>query len=422
MFPSTALRAFPFLLTTLPALAQEGDVEDRLHALERENAELRQQFSSLADDFEALDLGAAVGPLGDGEKGFGPGASKIYGVEHGLSIGGYGEILFEGRSGNVDRTDAQRVITYLGYKFNDQWLLNTEIELEHATTSNSSGTTSSEGSSSVEFAYLEYQHTENFGARAGLVLVPMGWINELHEPTSFLGAQRPQTERRIIPSTWRENGVGVFGSAGGFEYRAYAINGLNGEDFDASGLRGGRQKGSRAAADDIAFVGRADYVDVPGLTVGGSVYVGDSGQDGVDGTTEIPDLSTTIVELHAQYQTGPWHARALLAQAEVDDTDDFNDATGENLADELEGAYLELGYDFLAGDERGRSLTAFARIESIDTQASLASGFDADDEQDDEVITFGFAFKPIDQVVIKLDYDDWDGTGDQLNLLIGYVF
>ena len=64
------------------------------------------------------------------------------------------------------------------------------------------------------------------------------------------------TERRIIPTTWRENGVGVLGSVGPFAYRAYLLNGLDATGFSPEGLRGGRQKGSRALASDFGFAGR----------------------------------------------------------------------------------------------------------------------------------------------------------------------
>ena len=104
--------------------------------------------------------------------------------------------------------DALRTVLYVGNRFSDDWLLNTELEFEHGTTDASSGTTDGEGSVSVEFAYLEHLVNENHAVRGGLLLVPMGLVNELHEPTVFLGARRPEVERLILPTTWRENGLG----------------------------------------------------------------------------------------------------------------------------------------------------------------------------------------------------------------------
>ena len=134
---------------------------------------------------------------------------------------------------------------------------------------------------SVEFAALDYLYHPALNFRAGLVLVPMGFVNEVHEPPFFLGTQRPTPERAIIPSTWRENGVGIYGELGEgrLQYRAYAVNGFDASGFTSSGLRGGRQKGSRAKANDLGFVGRVDFEPLAGWLVGGSYYRGDSGQD-----------------------------------------------------------------------------------------------------------------------------------------------
>ena len=109
---------------------------------------------------------------------------------------------------------------------------------------------------SLEFGYLDYLHSEEVNFRAGLLLPPLGFINELHEPTTFLSAARPVTEQRIIPSTWRALGAGAFGDIGPFAYRAYGVTSLNGERFGAAGLRGGRQNGNRSAANDFAAVVR----------------------------------------------------------------------------------------------------------------------------------------------------------------------
>jgi hypothetical protein len=181
--------------------------------------------------------------------GFGPAASKVYKVRQGVSLGGYGEVLYENfasetqsdvPSGLTDQIDALRAIVYVGYKFSDKILFNSEVEFEH-------GSTEEGGSVSVEFAYLDYRLSPQVGVRAGLLLPPMGFLNEIHEPPAFLGALRPVTEQLIIPSTWRENGIGVFGGTESFNYRAYLINGLDATGFTAEeGLREGRQNGAEA--------------------------------------------------------------------------------------------------------------------------------------------------------------------------------
>jgi hypothetical protein len=271
-----------------PLLAQEPDLEKRLEELQRQVellqqelavrdsatvAELRRQIEIITRELEEMKLGREVVVQADtGVYGFGPAASKVYQVNQGVSIGGYGEMLYERFSGKredgtpsdkTDQIDFLRAVVYVGYKFDERFLFNSELEFEHASTGQA-------GSVSVEFAYLDYLAWENAGLRAGLVLVPMGFLNELHEPSTFLGTERPETERRIIPTTWRENGIGAFGDFGGFALRGYVVNGLDAvgggsskaDGFSASGLRGGRQKGSKAVAENFAGVARvAGWVD-----------------------------------------------------------------------------------------------------------------------------------------------------------------
>jgi hypothetical protein len=417
--------ALAALLLTAAARPQDPDLRARVERLEAENQALQHRVDALGHEVEAWSIADLVPEVGDSRYGLGPAASKVYGVDHGVSIGGYGEFLFEQRSGRTDRFDALRAVLYAGYRFDEHFVFNSEIEFEHGTTSASSGTTTEGGSVSVEFATLDWLHDEAFNLRGGLVLVPMGLLNELHEPTAYLAANRPQTERRVLPTTWRELGVGAFGEIEGFAYRAYLLTALDGEDFGAAGLRGGRQSGNRAAAEDFAGVVRVDWTGTSGLIAGGSVYYGDAGQDGVDGSgNPIPDLETLILEAHADLRSGPWLLRALYATALVDETRAFNTSTGRNLARRLEGWYFELGCEVLTmlAPETRQALTPFVRYEQIDTQASMPAGFAADPAQREDVYTFGLDYKPIPQIVLKADFDAYEKSGDQFNVLMGYVF
>jgi hypothetical protein len=300
----------------------------------------------------------------------------------------------------------------LGYKFNDRWLFNSEIEYEHA------------GEEvGVEFAYLDYLWRPEANLRAGLLLVPMGFINELHEPTTFLGANRPNAERFIIPTTWRENGFGLFGEAGALSYRTYIVAGLDASGFTAGGIRGGRQEGIESTADDLAWVGRLDFTGVSGLLVGGSAYVGDSGQ-GLD-----PGVGTQILEGHVEWRWKGLQLRALAVQAELDDVAELNDELGlsgnRSIGEKLTGQYVEAGYDVLAG-RSDQAFIPFGRWETYNTQDEVPGGFSADPATDVEVLTLGFSYKPIDQIVLKVDHQNFDneaGTGiDQFNVLLGWIF
>ena len=404
-----------FALSALVASSPQDDADilNRLQRLEAENATLRQQIDAVAGQMEQVQFASVFPEVGDSFFGMGPAASKIYQTEQGFSFGGYGEAFYRSVSGGADSSDFLRAVIYSGYKFTPQWVFNSEIEFEHASTGEG-------GSASVEFAYLEYQHSDALNVRAGLVLPPMGFINELHEPTTFYGTSRPEIERRIVPSTWRENGVGIHGQQGDFEYKLYLVNGFDGEGFTASGLRGGRQKGSRAKSDDLAFVGRLDWTGVEGLIAGVSAYSGNSGQD----NAAIGDVGTTILDLHAQYEHGPWRFRAMLVQAEVDDTDLIFADSGVVVGEEMSGSYLEAGYDLMSlfDSESDDSLVAFARLETLDTHDSVATGLTADAAQDEEILTVGLNWFPVDQVVFKLDYQDFDQANDRIQVSMGYVF
>jgi hypothetical protein len=400
---------------------QEGGDAGRL-------AELERRLEILAEEIEKMRIGEAAAAADESDYGLGPAASKIYRTERGLSIGGYGELLYQRfdderdngtASGRTDEFDLLRGILYFGYKWNDRWLFNTEIEYEHA------------GEAiSLEFAYLDYLWRPEANVRAGLVLIPMGFINELHEPTVFLGANRPQIERVIIPSTWRENGFGLFGEAGPVAYRTYIVNGFDARGFTAGGLRGGRQNGGQSKAEDFAWVGRLDFTGVPGLLVGGSAYVGNSGQDLTAPGGGSVDVGTTLLEAHLEWRWRGLELRALGVQADLDDVTALNAALGltgnQSVGETLKGHYLQLGYDVLAGRGSERALIPYVRWEAFNTQDEVPAGFRANPANDIEILTAGFAFKPIEQLIFKVDYQDVDneaGTGiDQFNALLGYVF
>src|SRR5215510_9730638 len=137
--------------------------------------------------------------------GLGPAASKVYGIPRGLSIGGYGEsnfdVVVKNGNGTDNSFDFVRLVAYLGYKFNDKFVLNSEIEFEHATTEETASL-AGDGSVSVEFANLAYLYNPALNARGGLMLVPVGFINLVHEPPFYFGNVRPPVETQIIPTTW----------------------------------------------------------------------------------------------------------------------------------------------------------------------------------------------------------------------------
>ena len=364
--------------------------------------------------------------------GLGPAASKIYQVGKGLSIGGYGEANYQAlvsdkAEGDRNNADMERFVLYTGYKFTDDILFNSEIEFEHATTGEGS---EEKGEISVEFAALDFFIDPIANVRAGLVLMPMGFINQIHEPPFFFGNNRPEVERRIIPATWREMGVGVFGQiTPELTYTTYLVNGLNAEEFSSNGIRDGRGNGSKAKAEDFGYVARVDYAPavVPGLSVGGSAYVGNSGQD-ERFNGQKADVFTQLYEAHAQWKYRGIEWRALGSWGHIDDAGLLSAAKGETVGAENYGWYTELGYDIMPHlfKDTAQYLAPFFRYEQFDTIAEAPTGFGDDPTKDRRIYQFGLQYKPIPNVVIKADYRDIASkqgkAADDFNIGFGFIF
>jgi len=432
---------------------QMGEMQKELQALREERrkdteAEKAQQGEAerktnvLAEEFEKLKTNLTVPEDIEYKSlyGLGPAASRVYGIKRGLSIGGYAEgyyskLVSDRTPGSRDTSDLLRGVLYFGYKFNDWILFNSEIEIEHAFTqaTKSSGA----GEVSVEFAYLDFLLSDYANARAGLLLMPMGFINEIHEPNTFFGVFRPEVEQRIIPTTWRENGVGLFGNLGEeVEYRLYANTGLNARGFAPVGLRNARQRGDRAIAEDVSVVGRIDYTPTPSLLLGGSFFTGDQGQDQVVSGTQIPATNLTLWELHGQYRAYGLELRTLFAMANIGDARQLTEAlritkdigTNDTIANTMLGTYFEVGYDVLpllyAGTDQ--YLAPFVRFEYYDTQRSVPGGFDRNSTAEQRLWTTGFSYKPHPNVVLKVDYRNFSLVSgerpDEVNFGIGLAY
>lgn len=405
-----------------PSATETAETSRKVDVLSEEIAKIKENFV-LPED-KAL----------KSAYGMGPAASKVYQISRGLSIGGYGEGFFskvvENTAGGTDRADAERLVLYTGYKFTDRIILNTEIEFEHATTEET--VSSGAGEVTVEFAYLDFLGWKSLNARAGLVLVPLGFLNEQHEPVSYFGNHRPDVERVIIPTTWSELGAGIHGELlhPDLQYRAYLTTSLNARGFEDSGIREGRQKGNDALAEDLAGSARLDYTpsQVPGLLVGASTFLGDTGQNQKFAGRDV-DAFLNLTDLHAQYHAyGVW-LRALYAFGGVDNASEISRQNEQPIGKYFEGHYVEAAYDlmpWIRPDWTRQSLQPFFRYEHFDPQQSVPTGFRRDRTKDTTSYTVGLSYKPHPQIVLKLDYRNFElaegKRPDDLNVGLGFVF
>ncbi len=442
--------------------SQDGGIkalEDKIKALAGEVEKLKEsrgkdenKIDAMVEEVEQLKVFELIPELGkEGKYGFGPAASKVYGVTKGLSLAGYGEVFgrffdsneefnLSSGSGNKtlrDDTDMLRLVMYLGYKFNDNILFNSEIEFEHAKTS--AGPDTSAGEVAVEFANLDFLINPKFNVRGGLLLMPMGLINELHESPTYHGVFRPDTEQFIIPTTWRENGVGIFGEVfPGWDYRLYVTPGLvtNSRNTSGtasakfshdSGIRGGRQQGVRSIAEDFAYVARLDYKGIPGFLGGASIYTGKALTPAGSG---LPDTSTDITmwDLHLKAEYKGLEVRGLYAMGNINGAEEINLRTGltggKSIGEELFGYYIETAYDIVPLFFSGSThyFAPFIRYEVYDTQDGVPSGYTDLPETERKVTTLGISYKPVPNVNVKADYQFREGFADSLNLGLAFMF
>ena len=321
------------------------------------------------------------------------------------TFGGYGEVHYnnletDDASSTKDAIDFHRFVMFTGHQFTDNIRFFSELEVEHSIAGEGKV-----GEIELEQAYIEWDATENLTAKAGLFLMPIGMINETHEPNTFYGTERNNVEKNIIPATWWEAGAAINGEiTQGLSYDLAAHSGL----FIAPGNhkpRDGRQKVGKAKADDMAFTGRLKYTAIPGLELAASMQHQADVRQG-----EGAAISGTLFETHVAWQSEDFQLRALYAQWDFDDA--INDT--KQGADEQSGFYIEPAYKL------NEKLGLFARYSQWDNTA----GSSADSEITQ--VDLGLNYWMHSNVVFKLDYQNQDAPGekgyDGINMGVGYSF
>ena len=317
-------------------------------------------------------------------------------------ISGYMDFHFNKPESADGSLDFHRFVLILTHSFSPRIRFVGELELEHAFVEG----LEEGGEIELEQAYVDFLLTRSFNIRAGMLLVPMGIINERHEPPVFHGVERPFVDTVIIPSTWFDTGAGVHGEVGrGLRYRAYAMAPLNALEFSADeGIREGRQKGSKSNVRSVAFAARTEYVGVPNLTLGASVYHGRSGFN-------VPRLHVPVrvVDVDARYKLRRFETRGQVAHVSIGDAAALNDAvqriTGisPNIARGLRGFYGEASYRVWAAGP-SKDLVSFFRYENFDTQFRMPPGFVPLKEFDRDAFVFGVTYFPDPDVAVKADF------------------
>lgn len=355
--------------------------EEKVEVAEKKVEETAQEVEAAAEAIETASTSTGVGWFDK------------------TSVGGYGELHYNSKDGD-DEIDFHRFVLYFGHEFTDSIRFFSELELEHALSGDGKN-----GEVELEQAWIEMDITDSHRLRAGVDIVPVGIINVTHEPNTFYGVERPEVEKRIIPATWWEAGIGFNGElAPGWNYDVVLHSGLS----TTSNIRSGRQKVSEANADHPATTARLRYTGIPGLEVSGSFQY----QSDITAGATTESNSATLFEGHLDYKhRSGLGFRALYAQWNLDD-----DLQAGRDDDEQYGYYIEPAYripvSFIPGE-----VGVFFRWSELDYA----------NNKEEERIGFGFNYWPTKQVAFKFDWTniddvDADTSSDTLNLGIGYQF
>jgi hypothetical protein len=354
-----------------------------------------------------------------------------------LTIGGYAQIDYnqplEKEYYQNGKLDVHRLVLLFGYKFNQKTSFVTEVEWEHVK------------DIFVEQAFLNHRFNKYLNFRAGLLLIPMGIVNEYHEPPTFNGVERPNVDKFIVPTTWREIGAGFTGRFDrlALKYQAYLVNGFNGYDGSGTftgenGLRSGRQKGAESVSSAPNVTFKFDYFGLPGLKVGLSGYFGDSqttlyhGINKNDNTavrqvdSSVVGISMLGLDMRYNFHGIQWRGQYNLAH--LSNTDQYNAFTGNDVGSQMAGFYMDIGYDvFYTNKNMTTQLIPFIRYETYNTHKSVSSGLEVNDKFHRREFTLGIGWKLTPGAMLKMDYQWLKTKADpdyrnQFNLGVGIWF
>ena len=343
-------------------------------------------------------------------------AEKMLMTNGNLKIGGYGEVHYNQPVSSELRKngtlDVHRFVMMLGYQFNEKLQFVTELEFEHVK------------EFYVEQAFLQYKLNKFINFRGGLILTPMGIINEYHEPTAFNGVERPQIDNNISPTTWREIGFGITGVVlpVSLRYQVYVMNGFNSFDGTAriggsSGLRGGRQQGAESFTSSPNFSSKIEYFGIRGLNVGLAGYFGNTQStlyNGIDKNDEVAKaqadssvVGISMVGVDARYSIKGLKISGQFYYTDLSNTVQYNKFItgkgGGNLGSAMFGYYIDLGYNVLRSAKTEKQMIPFVRFSSYDTHHKVPVNIDENPAYQKNVYTTGLSFFLSKGAVLKAD-------------------
>ena len=331
-----------------------------------------------------------------------PSMDDIQSAETRLPISGYMDFHFNRVQNEGSQLDFHRFVLLFGHSFTDRIQFWSELELEHAFVSGEGEL----GELELEQAFVDFLVKPWLNFRGGMLLAPVGIINERHEPPSFQGVERTFVDTFILPTTWFDSGAGVFGDLGnGFVYKAYVMSPLDATLFDAGeGLRGGRQKGFQSVTQNVAYTGRLEYHGLPRLSLGSSFWAGNTGFN-------VPGINprVRVLEFDGRYSVSRFDFRGQFADVDISQTTQLNTflqrgvGVNPNIARNMRGFYWETGYHLLPR-HLPHDVVAFFRYENFDTQRKMARGYLPLKQFDRQAWVLGATYYPEPDVAIKFDY------------------
>ncbi len=313
------------------------------------------------------------------------------------------------------------MVLFFGYRFADWVSVYSELEVEDVE------------DFEIEQSFLEFTPFKKLrlGFKVGLILIPLGIINQYHEPPTFNGVDRPLVDQLIIPTTWRELGAGVFGDIiPGLHYQLYGIAGADGSKFTATGAIGpGLSRGFTINTENAAVTGRINFNRVLGLDVAAGFYYGTANSK----EASLTGISVALVEGDARFTRWGLSLRAEYARIFITGAGKITTflrttvPTAEAIGSQAQGFYFEAGYNVLHLLRRTeQQVMPFARYEYVDTRAVVPDVTNPQYTDGQQFLTAGLTYRPLLYLAFKFDYRRTlagnDGTGGRDRYSLGVAF